>query len=347
MAGQRPLDHVVERTRHHGRQRLGYVPRHPAEIGAWLHSDVSGDPGEGTRSRWAPSRTRRRLSGWWHDVLRRGAGSGGTCCARRHPDRQGGEVSSKAKLSLHHHDGRPLFVMTSGLRSVRDKVVLRLEDGLAARAEPLRRLHHVVTSFGDELKAVRAEDGPSLEAGGLRFNLHAIIGGQLADDDEPALFMVYPEGNWVTATDDSPSFIIGRTAYGKPILDRLLAPTHRCRTRWRWPTWRSMRRGPASLTWSSRSTSSCGSTVSCASSASRLLTSPRSTTLAFATTCRVGRVADGVVHGAVAAGGQRARASRWRVWRWCGWGWRGRGSGGCPLVIAWAVRRSKGSPARS
>ena len=135
---------------------------------------------------------------------------------------KGGEVSSKAKLSLHEHDGRPLFVMTSGLRSVRDKVVLRLEDGLAARAEPFRRLHHVVTAFGDELKAVRAEDGPSLEAGGLRFNLHAIIGGQLADDDEPALFMVYPEGNWVTATDDSPSFIIGRTAYGKPILDRLL-----------------------------------------------------------------------------------------------------------------------------
>jgi putative proteasome-type protease len=34
---------------------------------------------------------------------------------------------------------------------------------------------------------------------------------------------VYPEGNWVTATADAPSFIIGRTSYGKPVLDRLLA----------------------------------------------------------------------------------------------------------------------------
>ena len=135
---------------------------------------------------------------------------------------RGGEVSSKAKLSLHEHADRPLFVMTSGLRSVRDKVVLRLEDLLAARDEPYRRLHEVVTVFGDLLKAVRAEDGPSLEESGLRFNLHAIIGGQLTDDDEPTLFMVYPEGNWVTATDDAPSFIIGRTFYGKPILDRLL-----------------------------------------------------------------------------------------------------------------------------
>jgi putative proteasome-type protease len=137
---------------------------------------------------------------------------------------RGGEVSSKAKVSIHDHHGRSIFVMTSGLRSVRDKVVLRLEDRLAAVTEPVRRLHQVVTMFGDELKGVRGEDGPSLEASGLRFNLHAIIGGQLADDEEPCLFMVYPEGNWVTATDDAPAFIIGRTSYGKPILDRLLTP---------------------------------------------------------------------------------------------------------------------------
>ena len=137
---------------------------------------------------------------------------------------KGGEVSSKAKLSLHQHGGHQFFVMTSGLRSVRDKVVVRLEDALAAR-NPLNRLHEVATAFGDELKSVRAEDGPSLEHSGLRFNLHAIIGGQLADDEGPELLLIYPEGNWVTATDDSPSFIIGRTAYGKPILDRLLTPS--------------------------------------------------------------------------------------------------------------------------
>jgi putative proteasome-type protease len=135
---------------------------------------------------------------------------------------RGGEVSSKAKLSLHEHDGHCFFVMTSGLRSVRDKVIVRLEEQLAATNPPHRRLHHVVTAFGDELKAVRAEDGPSLQEGGLQFNLHAIVGGQLADDDAPTLLMVYPEGNWVLATDDAPSFVIGRTSYGKPILDRLL-----------------------------------------------------------------------------------------------------------------------------
>ena len=135
---------------------------------------------------------------------------------------RGSEVSSKAKLSLHEHGGHPLFVMTSGLRSVRDKVVLRLEDRLAAMPDPYRRLHEVATLFGDELRAVRAEDGPSLADAGLRFDLHAIVGGRLGGDDDGELFMVFPEGNWVTATEDSPAYIIGRTAYGKPILDRLL-----------------------------------------------------------------------------------------------------------------------------
>ena len=104
--------------------------------------------------------------------------------------------------------------MTSGLRSVRDKVVLRLEDALASSGTPMARLHQVATAFGDELRNVRAEDGPSLAQAGLRFNLHAIIGGQLAGDDEPALFLVYPEGNWVTppSTRRSSSSAAPRTA---------------------------------------------------------------------------------------------------------------------------------------
>jgi putative proteasome-type protease len=156
---------------------------------------------------------------------------------------KGGEVTSKAKLSLHDHGGRRYFVVTSGLRSVRDKVVLRLEDELAAERDAHVRLHQIATALGDELRHVRAEDGPSLDAGGLRFNLHAIIGGQLAGDQEAGLFLVYPEGNWVTATDDAPSFIIGRTAYGKPILDRLLTPVTPPATRTRRRRWARTRPG--------------------------------------------------------------------------------------------------------
>ncbi len=134
---------------------------------------------------------------------------------------RGNEVSSKGKLSELDHGG-PSFLMTSGLRSIRDKAFTRLEEQLAATAPPHARLHEIATAFGDQLKRVRVEDGEALAAGKLRFDTHAVIGGQLAGDDAPALFLVYPEGNWIEATEDAPYFVIGRTSYGKPILDRLL-----------------------------------------------------------------------------------------------------------------------------
>jgi putative proteasome-type protease len=49
---------------------------------------------------------------------------------------RGEQVSSKAKLSMFEVGDRRLFLMTSGLRSVRDKAVSRLEDRLAAMPEP-------------------------------------------------------------------------------------------------------------------------------------------------------------------------------------------------------------------
>ena len=134
---------------------------------------------------------------------------------------RGDEISSKAKLSLLAHPD-PVVLMTSGLRSVRDKTVNRLEDRLAAQDADFPRMHQIASAFGDELKQVRLEDGPALESGGLRFNMHALMAGHLPGDDEPTLFQVYPEGNWIEATADAPYFVIGRSPYGKPILDRLL-----------------------------------------------------------------------------------------------------------------------------
>jgi putative proteasome-type protease len=135
---------------------------------------------------------------------------------------RGEQVSSKAKLSMFEVGPRRLFLMTSGLRSVRDKEVSRLEDRLAAMPEPYTRAHQLASAFGDVLREVRAEDEATLNAGGLSFNLHAIIGGRLAADAGPCLFQVFPECNWIAATQDSPYYVIGRSHFGKPILDRLL-----------------------------------------------------------------------------------------------------------------------------
>ena len=39
-------------------------------------------------------------------------------------------------------------------------------------------------------------------------------------DDRPDILLVYPEGNYIRASDDRPFLQIGETKYGKPIIDR-------------------------------------------------------------------------------------------------------------------------------
>jgi len=134
---------------------------------------------------------------------------------------RGSEQVNKAKLAVSRHRDASLLTMTSGLRSIRDKAVIYLDEQLAY-ADGVTRLYQVANMFGDQLRRVREEDGPSLVQANFSFNLNAIIGGCLSGDASPTLFYVYPEGNWIEAAVDSPYFIIGRTPYGKPILDRLL-----------------------------------------------------------------------------------------------------------------------------
>ncbi|TWU46815.1 proteasome-type protease [Rubripirellula reticaptiva] len=135
---------------------------------------------------------------------------------------RGSEQVNKRKLAEFQHAGQALFTMTSGLRSVRDKTLTYVDEALRGEDVVRDRLYQFTNLFGDQLRRVKAEDGPALAATNHTFNLHAIIGGRLPADEKPQMFYVYPEGNWVEVAIDSPYFIIGRTYYGKPILDRLL-----------------------------------------------------------------------------------------------------------------------------
>lgn len=135
---------------------------------------------------------------------------------------KGEEHLTRGKLSSSVTDGGQWWLMTSGLRSVRDKAVTYLERELAENQSAPAYLYEVANRFGAQLRKVREEDGPSLAASGFAFNLHAILGGQMSGDPRPRMYYLYPEGNWIESTDDSPYFIIGRTHYAKPILDQLL-----------------------------------------------------------------------------------------------------------------------------
>jgi putative proteasome-type protease len=62
-------------------------------------------------------------------------------------------------------------------------------------------------------------DRPSLERDGYRYNVHLILGGQIRGEPH-RLYLVYPQGNPLAVSEDSPYLQIGECKYGRPILDR-------------------------------------------------------------------------------------------------------------------------------
>ncbi|HEY0110821.1 MAG TPA: peptidase, partial [Fibrella sp.] len=134
----------------------------------------------------------------------------------------GTEVSTNRKITVHEVKNHSLFIMTSGLRSVRDKAITYFREVLAEQDQTFNKLYKAVNAFGEQVKRVAAEDKVSIQAAGMNFNLNAIVGGQLQDDDEHKLFLLYPEGNWVEVDSGSLFKIIGNSGYGKPLLFRNL-----------------------------------------------------------------------------------------------------------------------------
>ena len=114
------------------------------------------------------------------------------------------------------------FIMTSGLRSVRDKAMTYFDEIIEKEDESFNKLYKAVNAFSNQVKRAASEDRKSLKEAGLSFNLHSIIGGQLQDDKEHKIYLLYPEGNWVEVSEGSPFVIIGNNGYGKPILDRAI-----------------------------------------------------------------------------------------------------------------------------
>jgi putative proteasome-type protease len=133
----------------------------------------------------------------------------------------GNEMTTAQKLSTYETENGAVFFMTSGLRSVRDKVATYFEEALETGPPP-DKLYKAVNLFSDLVRRVAREDKEFLDASGLQFNIHAIMGGQFTGDRTHKLFLIYPQGNWVEITSGTPYHIIGETGYGKPVLDRTL-----------------------------------------------------------------------------------------------------------------------------
>lgn len=120
---------------------------------------------------------------------------------------------------------RAIVILSSGNLSITQSAINLLEQ--QGRQIERRNLWNVRSMFdvaqllGECLREVRVHDGVFLAQNNIDSSANFIVGGQI-NGERMRLFLVYAEGNFIEAGDESPYFQIGETKYGKPIIDRVI-----------------------------------------------------------------------------------------------------------------------------
>jgi putative proteasome-type protease len=121
---------------------------------------------------------------------------------------------------------RVLVALSAGNLSVTQNALNLLEmrahkDPQAPSLWNIQSMYEAARLLGDAMREVREHDEKYLREQNIDATATFILGGQIAGET-PRLFLVYSEGNFIEALEDTPYFQIGEIKYGKPILDRMI-----------------------------------------------------------------------------------------------------------------------------
>ncbi len=125
---------------------------------------------------------------------------------------------------------RIITIMTAGNLATTQSVIGLLEERNKAPEDRLNTLFEAPTMFEvasqvgvllrDTIARTNAINRPlEGQTATTKFTASIIIAGQIKGM-QPRLYLIYPEGNFIEASPDTPFFQIGETKYGRPIILR-------------------------------------------------------------------------------------------------------------------------------
>ncbi|MDC7698502.1 proteasome-type protease [Vogesella indigofera] len=120
---------------------------------------------------------------------------------------------------------RQIVLLNAGNLATTQSVVSLLKSRLshdAANLYTVSSLYQAAELVGHTVREVIARDGDGqTQSQGVDYGCSFLVGGQIRGEP-PRLFQVYPQGNFIEATADTPYLQIGEAKYGKPIIDRVI-----------------------------------------------------------------------------------------------------------------------------
>lgn len=134
------------------------------------------------------------------------------------------QVSTYSKMFRFGVEGEKVFVILSaGNLATTQATIARIKSDIKKNARENLLTMPSVEEAADYIGDISREQQEKRATEGRNFEASFIVGGQIKDNKHE-IVLVYPEGNHITSSDDTPYLQIGESKYGKPILDRILQP---------------------------------------------------------------------------------------------------------------------------
>ena len=133
-------------------------------------------------------------------------------------------MTTYRKMYVRESPDRVLVILAAGSLATTQAVMAQIDRDIDDSTSPSLKtaadLWEAADMIGQISLAVQNRHREALDRDKVNGEASYILGGQIGDEP-PGLRLIYPQGNAIAATPETPYLQIGETKYGKPMLDRL------------------------------------------------------------------------------------------------------------------------------
>jgi putative proteasome-type protease len=139
------------------------------------------------------------------------------------------QVATYGKMHIYSRDqDRQIVLLSAGNLATTQAVIAKIDrdirDDAGKHLMSVDNIEAAAEYVGQILQTQGERHEAAVSAAGISAEATFIIGGQV-NDRRTRLYLVYPQGNFITTSQETPFLQMGETKYGKAILDRVIQPS--------------------------------------------------------------------------------------------------------------------------
>lgn len=138
------------------------------------------------------------------------------------------QVSTYSKMHTFDVEGERVFVLLAAgnlatTQAVLNQIKRDMDDAAEESLNTVQYMSEAAAYLGRLNREEQEKHTDALSKAGFTPEASFILGGQI-EDGPTEIFMIYPQGNYITTSPHTPFLQIGESKYGKPVLDRIIRP---------------------------------------------------------------------------------------------------------------------------